>query len=39
MNERIPHIEPGHVLVGVKAKPYGWPTARLDPDSGCGPGA
>ncbi len=28
-----------HVLVDVKAKPSGWPTASLDPDSGRGPRA
>ena len=26
--------ECGVVLAGVKAKPYGWPTASLDPNSG-----
>jgi hypothetical protein len=26
--------ECGIVLAGVKAKPYGWPTASLDPSSG-----
>jgi hypothetical protein len=26
--------EGGVVLAGVKAKPYGWPSARLDPGSG-----
>lgn len=39
MNDRIPLTEPGRVLVGVKAKPSGWPTASLDPDSGRGPRA
>ena len=39
MNHRIPHIERDHVLVDVKAKPDGWPTASLDPDSGRGPRA
>lgn len=37
MNDRIPHTEPDHVLVDVKAEPFGWPTASLDPDSGRGP--
>lgn len=39
MNDRIPHTQHGHVLVGVKAKPCGWPTASLDPDSGRDPRA
>jgi hypothetical protein len=37
MNDRIPRTERDHVLVDVKAKPLGWPTASLDPDSGRGP--
>jgi hypothetical protein len=31
MNDRTPHTERDHVLVDVKAKPSGWPTASLDP--------
>ncbi|MEO8748965.1 MAG: hypothetical protein ABI384_01090, partial [Allobranchiibius sp.] len=26
--------EPDDVLTGIKAKPFGWPTASLDPGSG-----
>jgi hypothetical protein len=37
MNDRIPCSQRDHVLVDVKAKPSGWPTASLDPDSGRGP--
>jgi hypothetical protein len=37
MNDRIPRSQGDHVLVDVKAKPSGWPTASLDPDSGRGP--
>jgi hypothetical protein len=32
MTDRIPHTESDLVLVDVKAKPYGWPPASLDPD-------
>jgi hypothetical protein len=39
MNDRIPRTECDHVLIDVKAKPSGWPTASLDPDSGRGPQA
>jgi hypothetical protein len=39
MNDRIPRGQRDHVLVDVKAKPSGWPTASLDPDSGRGPQA
>jgi len=39
MNDRIPRSQGDHVLVDVKAKPCGWPTASLDPDSGRGPKA
>ena len=39
MKDRIPRTQSDHVLVGVKAKPSGWPTANLDPDSGRGPQA
>ena len=40
MNDRrIPRSECDHVLVDVKAKPSGWPTASLDPGSGRGPQA
>jgi len=39
MNDRNPRTQPDHVLVDVKAKPSGWPTASLDPDSGRGPKA
>ena len=39
MNGRIPHTESDRVLVDVKAKPLGWPTASLDPDTGRGPRA
>lgn len=39
MNNRIPRTERDHVLLDVKAKPSGWPTANLDPDSGRGPRA
>jgi hypothetical protein len=38
MTDRFPHAQRGPVLVGVKAKPSGWPTASLDPDSGRGRG-
>jgi hypothetical protein len=31
--------EHGRVLAGVKAMPFGWPTASLDPDSGRDPPA
>ena len=34
MNDQIPRTECDHVLVDVKAKPSGWPSASLDPDSG-----
>ena len=34
MNESIPRTKCDHVLVGVKAKHSGWPTASLDPGSG-----
>lgn len=37
MNDRIPRSQADHVLVDVKARPSGWPTASLDPDSGRGP--
>jgi hypothetical protein len=37
MTDRIPRSQGDHVLVDVKAKPSGWPTASLDPDSGRGP--
>jgi hypothetical protein len=37
MNDRIPRSQGDHVLVDVKAKPSGWPTASLDPDSGRDP--
>jgi hypothetical protein len=30
----LPALERSAVLAGVKAKPYGWPTASLDPSSG-----
>ena len=36
MNDRVPRTECDHVLVDVKAKPSGWPTASLDHDSGRG---
>lgn len=39
MNDRIPLTNPDGVLAGVKAKPSGWPTASLDPDSGHRPEA
>ena len=39
MNDRIPRTKSDHVLVDVKAKPSGWPTASLDPDSGRSPQA
>ena len=39
MNDRIPRTKRDHVLVDVKATPFGWPTASLDPDSGRGPRA
>ena len=39
MNDRTPRTDGDHVLVDVKAKPSGWPTASLDPDSGRGPQA
>ena len=38
MNDRFPRAQRGPVLVGVKAKPSGWPTASLDPHSGSGRG-
>ena len=34
MNDRNPHTERDHVLVDVKAKPSGWPSASPDLDSG-----
>lgn len=34
MNDRIPRTQRDHVLADVKATPFGWPTASLDPDSG-----
>jgi hypothetical protein len=37
MNDQIPRPKRDHVLVDVKAKPSGWPTASLDSDSGRGP--
>lgn len=38
MNDRPPHIERDHVLVDVKAKPFGWAYGpSLDLDSGRGP--
>lgn len=38
MNDRPPHIERDHVLVEVKAKPFGWAYGpSLDLDSGRGP--
>lgn len=39
MNDRIRRTQRDRVLVDVKAKPSGWPTASLDPDSGRGPWA
>jgi hypothetical protein len=30
----VPTAQDGAILAGVKAKPYGWPSASLDP--GCG---
>lgn len=32
-------IECDRVLLDVKARPSGWPSASLDPDSGRGPGS
>jgi hypothetical protein len=37
MNDRIPPTQCGPVLVRVKAKPSGWPTASPDPHCGRGP--
>jgi hypothetical protein len=34
MTDRNPHTERDHVLVDVKAKPSGWPSASPDLDSG-----
>jgi hypothetical protein len=31
MTARIPPTESDHVLAGVKATPFGWPPASLDP--------
>ncbi|MFP5252472.1 MAG: hypothetical protein ACLGH4_01590 [Actinomycetes bacterium] len=31
MNDRVPRNERDRVLVDVKAKPFGWPMASLDP--------
>jgi len=39
MNVWVPRTERDRVLVDVKAKALGWPTASLDPDSGRGPRA
>ncbi|WP_256843098.1 hypothetical protein, partial [Ornithinimicrobium cryptoxanthini] len=39
MNDPIPHAKCDHVLAGVKAKPFGWPPANPDTDSGRGPSA
>jgi len=39
VNGAIPRTECDRVLDDVKAKPSGWPTASLDPDSGRGPRA
>ena len=39
MKHRLPRTENAPVLAGVKATPFGWPAASLDPDSGRGPHA
>ena len=39
MTPGLPRTECDPVLAGVKAKPFGWPTASLDPDSGRRPNA
>ena len=39
MKHRLPRTENAPVLAGVKATPFGWPAASLDPDSGRGPQA
>jgi hypothetical protein len=39
MTNRLPRTEHDPVLAGVKAKPFGWPSANPDPDSGRGPDA
>jgi hypothetical protein len=39
MTNRLPRTEHDPVLAGVKAKPFGWPSASPDPDSGRGPDA
>ena len=37
MNDQIPRTDRDHVLIDVKAKPSGGPTASLEPDSGRDP--
>lgn len=37
--KRLPRTEHDPVLAGVKATPFGWPAASLDPDCGRGPQA
>ena len=39
MTPGLPRTECDPVLAGVKAKPFGWPAASLDPDCGRGPQA
>ena len=34
MTDPLPATQCGAVLAGVKAKPFGWPAASLDPGSG-----
>ena len=36
MTRQLPRTECDPVLAGVKAKPFGWPTASLDPHCGRG---
>ena len=37
MKHRLPRTENAPVLAGVKATPFGWPAASLDPTPGVGP--
>lgn len=39
MTNRLPRTKHDPVLAGVKATPFGWPTASPDPGSGRGPTA
>jgi hypothetical protein len=39
MTRQLPRTECDPVLAGIKAKPFGWPAASLDPGSGRSPNA